>query len=188
MTAVGGVNLETATVKFGTAALNIPAMNPATSVWLTTPLVANGPLDLTTGNPDFTVEGFFYSTTTNGNHFILFSYNETNASFSSEPGSFQIVVSTGTAGTNLNNFGVVAGTDYVLSTVGANYLSITANAWHHFALVNHAGTWTGYIDGTSVFSGTCTFSGVTPNQNITFGYTAEIGGFGSGYIVFIIFT
>ena len=101
------------------------------------PIVAASPLDVASGSADFTIEGWFYTFTASyaENQFANFGAplggtQDQGISFVSDIGSVLTVIPpTGTDATSA--FGNL----------------ITANAWHHFALVRASGAVTLYLDG-----------------------------------------
>ncbi len=127
----GTAAVETTNVKFGTGALS-----PGTG-GLAVPIVANGDMDLSTGN--FTIEGWLYSTPGGGAIFDA-SNNDT--------GGFYMLW-----GSTYVEFSLYNGGSSIPLFSGA----ITQNAWHSFAIVRNGNTFTMFVDGVS--QGTISLAG-----------------------------
>ena len=118
-----GASITTSNKMFGTGAMNCTG-----GATLTAPVTSGGPLDFGTG--DFTLECFFY---VDGSH----TYNCIFGigTYGTPPAS-RIDATVGNPITCYDSFGSL--------TSGG---SVTANTWHHAAIVRAAGEITAYLDG-----------------------------------------
>ena len=115
---------------------------------------------LALGTNDFTIEFWAYEIT-RAAYPLLFGYD--NAAAGTSPTSF-----------------FISSTGNVLMTDGGSGWSLsltwslpTLNAWHHYALVRNNNTFTLYIDGTSVATGTSTYSLPQPYGSMQIGAGQE---------------
>jgi hypothetical protein len=123
---------------------------------------------LALGTNDFTIEFWAYETT-RAAYPTLFSYD--NAASGTSPTSF-----------------FISSTGNVLMTDGGSGWSLSLtwslpslNAWHHYALVRNNNTFTLFIDGTSVATGTSTYSLPQPYGSMQIG-SGQAGPNLDGYI------
>jgi len=137
VTAHGAVQISTAHSKFGASGVFDG------SSYLTAPAAA--PLNLTSG--DFTIEGWFYTTSlTSGNMSMVDKDGVAGTSYA------QYDISVAPTGKLYAYLGGGDGTSHP----GTGYngtTTITLNAWHHFALVKSGSTCLGFLDGVQQWSG-----------------------------------
>jgi beta-lactam-binding protein with PASTA domain len=167
--------LSTASPQFGTAAFQTTGANLYLSYAVGVPFAHGSPLDIFAAN-GWTIEGWFNLSATGGNGAQLVDYG------GSETGSVtsDLVISAGTDGTTVT----VSAYDYAAFGTGAtiNAASTTGAApgtWHHFALVNNAGTTTIYLDGvagSSYGNWTPSHYGVAGTTNVIIGSFSRFSG------------
>lgn len=140
-----GAALTTTTPKFGSASLAVAGLNHLGSFAVAAPFASASPLDIFRTNT-WTIECFFLVTVYGAQQSPLIDYGGIQS-----PGpSSDLIIFAG-----LNNDGV---TGYVNVTDNSAFGSgvtivvagpMTANTWHHMALVNNSGTVTVYLDGVA---------------------------------------
>ena len=138
VTTNGTARIETATVKFGSGAIQAAS---GSAGWLTMP--SNSQLDLSTG--DFTLELWLYATSS-GAQMVLNKANGTSYY------PWQIFInSSGQIQWRGSNTG---GAALVYDIIGGTF---STNAWHHVAAVRSGSTFTLYLDGAA--AGSATYAG-----------------------------
>ena len=126
----------------------------------------------TLGTNNHTVEFWMYKTT-NGQYDTVFSYDGS----ATGSGVNHYYFNTGTA-----QFLLIIGTGGGFFTVSCGAVP-SANAWHHYAIVRNGNTFTVYIDGVSVGSGTYGASFPTQSGPMVVGAENSSGQSGiTGYI------
>lgn len=130
MTATVDAVFETAVFKFGPGAISFPDVLTPSTVPLSTPVGANGPLDILPQGSDFTIDGWFYLPAHNANTAFFFDYGDDgvgNREFAfgatdGAPGLYSLL-------TNISGW------------TGANApVTVTTGAWHYFAIVRKGST------------------------------------------------
>jgi len=167
VSASGSAALETAQVKFGSAAL-APGTGFAS--------ISNPTGDLDVGSNDFTVETWGYLTSVLSTDSTLAAHVPA-ATVSA--GAFQIKIQGNTA-----NAGFSFGDSTALWTFDTySSTAVTTGSWHHFALVRHGSTFTLYVDGNSVLSTTSTTPIIALSDPLNVGgYSAALPISFNGYI------
>jgi hypothetical protein len=136
-------NNNTATVSNLTPFLSSRAYSSilfnGTSQSLTTTVAASSSLDLATGAGNWTIEGWFYTTSIVGSKSIVWKTAAGNPSYA-------LWISATTPQWIVGD-GASSGTSF-------NLAAITANTWYHFALVRNGNTLTPYMNGVSQTGGT----------------------------------
>lgn len=140
----GSAQLQTGTVKFGSAAGGFKVGN-GFYAQVNTPFVAGDELDLSTS--DFTIEVQAYTTNT-GNAIMLSSYN------TSSIGAWWLI---NNPGTSVLFVFYVGTTQYTLNMGVSGTGSIPLNSWHHIAVCRQGNVFNGFVDGLLV--GTVTQAG-----------------------------
>ena len=133
----GSVPLSTSTSKFGTASLKAPTAR-------NTFLYSNDPVFNKAGKAVFTVECWF-----NGTAVAYNTIFETTIGTTTDPRPLAMVT------TPSAQIQVTIGNAALSAwAVNANYGSgVTANTWHHIAVVGDGTNITVYLNGTSIYSG-----------------------------------
>jgi hypothetical protein len=109
------------------------------------------------GSGNFTIEFWFYPTTTGSNGGLI---NKRGANVNYSPFLIQFNSSTILFGVSTSGSSWAA-----LGTSGA----VAINAWHHVALVRNGTSITGYVDGVSAMTGTATGAVMTNTSGIAIG-------------------
>jgi len=131
---VAGTPVTSAAVpKFGAAALK--SLGGANSNYVSTPIVAAGELDLSTG--DFTIEYWLYALSFSGSNNGIFSTT-------TAPGTSGIFMETNSIGSLVMEFW--NGASYSLLAASAN---LSLNVWYHIALVRSGSNFTEYVNGVA---------------------------------------
>jgi len=157
---VGSAQVSTSVKKYGTGSISL---NGSTD-WLTTAISQNVYL----GSGDFTIEGWFYSTSS-GNQAILSRWSSPDSN-----SSWEIIYYSGTL--------------YFQVAVGSSVYSVTTstfptNQWNWFAMVKSGTTMAAFLNGTRL--GTTTVSGAVNNGNQGLSIGVRSGGTSfpfSGYL------
>ncbi len=180
MAAHNGAVTTGSPVEFGSGSLAIlPAQasfnsfNPSTNVSVTTPITPGSVNDITFGNADFTVEGWFNISTASNPAVPLVVFDYGNAAFA--PGNLGFVLNVTTTLFQVinvpNTWGALGGTP-----------AISAGAWHHFAVVRASGVGHAYLDGTLIGTPQNWIGATNPVQ-FNVGCSPSISGaFGTGWI------
>ena len=124
---------STAVPKFGTAALK--SLGGTNSNYVSTPIVAAGELDLSTG--DFTIEYWLYALSFSGVNNGIFST-------STAPGTSGIFMEANGVGSLVIEFWNGVG----YSSLAA-YAHMSLNVWYHIALVRSGSNFTEYVNGVA---------------------------------------
>lgn len=132
--------ISTASPKFGTGALNLTSTATDDGQYISIPIVPGGPLDILSGDGDFTIEFWVNSVFTNG---VWFDYGDSHGSF-------------GNPGNDQGIYGEITTSHVAINTSipgWANLASATSvvnvSAWNHVALVRFNGVTTVYVNGSS---------------------------------------
>jgi hypothetical protein len=155
---VGNAQISTTQSKFGGASMYFDGTGDY--------LVAKGTSALNVGAGDFTIEGWFYTTSASTQQAIVNAWN-----------SIQFQVEISSSGKVQFAFAPYSTGSYLI--VGNT--TISANTWYHFAVVRSGSTFTLYLNGTSDGTGT---SSATTSTNVDLWVGANYGGtrYLNGYI------
>lgn len=195
MILTGAGSIDAAIKKFGTGSFHTPdgGTGPHSGCRLFTPYVAGDPIDILSGLGDFTIEGWSYAVGSSSLQCVDFGCDQ--ITFNGPGGQPSgIVLSVSGAGIPTNGSVAIATAinqnndinQGLWGALSATGLTITANAWHHFAVVRFNQTAILYFDGNRL-----AVTGVpwinyaffpTPHY-VTIGTTAiVIGGNEPGYV------
>lgn len=173
MRPVGGADISTDQAKFGTRSLKLDGSDD----YVVIPPMHTDP-DLT---GDFTIEAWIYKTSTSGNTKI-FDWRGINAGADDDDSP---IVLAGTLLIDIN------GDDFRVFIEGSNRSSgtnvLTANTWHHVAVVRTGTTFDAYFDGTRYANYSTTLRDYSEifRRNQIIGANGDVGGvtnFFPGYI------
>lgn len=166
--------LETASVKFGSAALFSPqSTNTTVAVnGISTPIAAASALDILSGTADFTIESWFNMPTGSG-PCALFSHGDSVATGGANTSGIVLrsVAGAGTGELELQtNIPTWVGVTNAL-------LTIAAETWYHFAVVRVSGHVHLYFNGVDVSGGTFpawgSYAGPPSGSKLIIGGTAK---------------
>jgi Protein of unknown function (DUF2612)/PASTA domain/Concanavalin A-like lectin/glucanases superfamily len=178
VTASGNAAVETAVVKFGTGALNLPDASTGPDTYISTPITAGGPLDFFSTSSvvgDFTIEGWFYIETTVSDLIIT---NWGTDLGGNGPGFYFLVSTIGGGSVNLQIVDISG------ATIEDN-VSIAQGQWYHWALVRESGNVTLYLNGIAVNAIPANWGTAAPQAGARaiFGWSPYIGGgIDTGYL------
>lgn len=178
LTTVGSATVSTSTYKYGTGSMSF---NGSTSGLLapTSPLFAFG-------SGDFTIELWYYPTSTSGTNPNIMCNNSGSGSFVSGQWSLHAPHAT-----YANKYSLWVASNSTSSALLVSATSISTNTWTHIAITKSGSNWKLFLNGTS--DATATYaggldSGTSNPQYIGYQPSVDSGRYITGYIDDLRFT